>query len=326
MAARPPEDAPFVDSTAALASLYQAPLADFIPRRTALVAQLKRSGHKDVAASIAAAAKPSRAAYLVNQVFWRARATYDAVLEAGTAARAAQQARLLGDASTDLSDTLRRRDDAVRAAVSAALAVADDDGSPASDAIGAQVKASFEALAGHGLESRLSHGHLVAEVALPGMAAFAGLILPAPTAPAPARRFEVVARRPSGAAAEPIAAIPDPRLAEAERMVSQLEERRAAATERLEELQRSTVAALEVATLAEEAAAAAVAKAADARHAVERAEATRVAVEQDLARATEELGVAEAALRELIASSQGVPEPEPTGGSGARRPTRRSKR
>ncbi|MBA2353147.1 MAG: hypothetical protein H0V80_00615, partial [Acidobacteria bacterium] len=78
---RPPDDNGIIDSTAALASLYQRAFAEFIPTRTVLVRQLQRSGHKDVAARIASATKPTRAAWLVNQVFWRQRALYDAVLE-----------------------------------------------------------------------------------------------------------------------------------------------------------------------------------------------------------------------------------------------------
>ena len=129
MAARPTDDPSFVDSTAALASLYQAPFAEFIARRSALVSQLKRSGHKDVAARIAAAPKPSRAAYLVNQVYWRAQPTYDALLDTGTAARAAQQARLLGDAASDVGETLRARDLAFRVRHSGAgLVIADRAG------------------------------------------------------------------------------------------------------------------------------------------------------------------------------------------------------
>ena len=61
---------------------------------------------------------------------------------------------------------------------------------------GLYTRESFEALAAHGLESRLAHGHLVADVDLPGLAAFAGLILPATPPPTTVRRFEVVSRRP----------------------------------------------------------------------------------------------------------------------------------
>lgn len=301
MVSRPPQEQSFVDSTATLASLYQSPLAEFTARRAAVVAQLKRSGHKDVAVRIAAAGKPSRAAHLVNQVFWQARAVYDAVLDAGTAARAAQQARLLGDAAIDLNETLRDRDDAVRAAVQAALGVAAVEGQGASDAVSGQLRASFEALAAHGLEGRLAHGHFTTDVALPGMAAFAGLVLPASSdVPNPVRRFEVVARRsePAGAS-ESVAVAPDPRIAEAEASVERLRERRAGASDRVEALRRSTAAAQEVATTAEQAAADAARKAVEARHAVERAEASCRAAELALQRVEQELSGAEAQLREL---------------------------
>lgn len=301
MVSRPPDDPSFVDSTATLASLYQAPLGEFTARRAALVAQLKRSGHKEVAARIAAAVKPSRAAHLVNQVFWRARVIYDAVLDAGTAARAAQQARLLGDTATDLNETLRERDAAVRAAVETAVGAASTEGQGASDAVAGQLRASFEALAAHGLEGRLAHGHLTADVALPGLAALAGLVLPAPTdAPDPVRRFEVVARRPdlvnpSESATPP----PDPRIAETQASIERLRERRAEALERFEALRRSTAAAQEVATHAEQEAADAARTAVEARRAVERAEASCVAAEHALQRVEQELSGAEAQLHAL---------------------------
>ena len=272
MVSRPPTSQSFVDSTATLASLYQAPLGEFTARRTALVAQLKRSGHKEVAARIAAAAKPSRAAHLVNQVFWRARAIYDAVLDAGTAARAAQQARLLGDTATDLNETLRDRDEAVRAAVEAAVGAA-AEGQGASDAVAAQLRASFEALAAHGLEGRLAHGHLTADVALPGLAAFAGLVLPASTGFAGSRPT-IRGGRASSRARE-AARVGDPAAGPAHRRDRGLHRAAARAprrcVERVEDLRRSTAAAHEVVTTAEHAAADAARKAVEARQAVERA-------------------------------------------------------
>ena len=324
MASRPPDDPPFVDSTAALASLYQAPFTEFISRRSTLASQLKRSGHKDVAARIAAAAKPSRAAYLVNQVYWRAQATYDAVLDAGTAARAAQQARLLGDMATDVSETLRTRDDAVARAVAEAERVAADEGQGGSDAILAQVRASFEALAAHGREARLSHGQLTAEVELPGLAAFAGLILPASPSAAPVRRFEVVARRADAEIDAEPAAAPDPRVVEAAARLQALEERHAAAVERVEELRRTTAAAEDVATNAERAAEEATRAATDARKAADRAVASQSAAEQDLARLGEERTAAEAHLRELDGGTP--PAPTPPAGKGTRSAARRPRR
>jgi hypothetical protein len=326
MAPRPSDDPPFVDSTAALASLYQAPLAEFIARRSTLTSQLKRSGHKDVAARIATATKPSRAAYLVNQVYWRAQSIYDAVLDAGTAARAAQQARLLGDTATDVGETLRIRDDAVSRAVEQAERVAADEGQGGSEAILAQVRATFEALAAHGREARLSHGHLTADVELPGLAAFAGLVLPSSPAAPPVRRFEVVARRPDAAREPEPAAVPDPRVVEAAARLEAIEQRHAAAVERAEELRRTTAAAEEAATIAERAAEEATRTATDARKVADRAAASRVAAEQDLARLGNERAAAEVHLRDLQGETPPTPPAPPAKARRARAPTKRRAR
>ena len=321
MATPPPDEQAFVDSTAVLSSLYQAPLAEFVSRRTQLVSQLKRSGHKEVAARIASAAKPSRSAYLLNQVYWRARATYDAVLDAGTAARAAQQARLLGDQSTDLNEVIKERDLAIRAAIDQALRVAGAEGQAVSDAVATQLRASFEALAAHGLEARLAHGHLVEDVALPGLGAFAGLILPTtPPVASPQRRFEVVARRvvPEDEP-KPESPPPDPRVLETEALVERLREQQGDVAGRLDELRRGAAAAEEVAGEAERAAAEAARAAAEARQAVQRAVASQAAVEADLARVEAELAAAQARLDELR-------PPEPPSPPSRSRPTRRTRR
>ena len=227
MRERDPAEAGIVDTSAALASLYQAPLGEFVARRTSLVAQLKKSGHKDVAVRLAGATKPSRAAYLVNQVFWRCRDVYDGVLEAGSAARAAQQARLLGDGGRDLGGTLHLRDRAVDDAVAEAERIAATEGLGAGGAVATQVRASFEALAAHGREGRLPHGQLVEDVELPGLGAFAGLVLPAAPEPPPTRQFQVVRR--TEPPAPPAAPAPDPRVEAAERRLSEARAREAAA-------------------------------------------------------------------------------------------------
>lgn len=322
MARRPPVDPPFVDSTAALASLYQAPWPEFITRRAALVKQLKQSGHTDVAGRIASAAKPSRAAYLVNQVYWHARQLYDAVLEAGTTARAAQQARLLGDAATDLAETLRRRDRAIDDALARASLVAADEGAPLSDAIGTQVRASFEALAAHGLDARLAHGQFTADVELPGFAAFAGLVLPSDApASSPPRRFEVVARRAAPAPSPAASAAPDPRVVEAEARVARLAEAHAGAIERRDAVARGSASAADVASAAEAEADRARRAADDARAAAGRASAALDAAEQDLARTVAELEAARADAAALQGSGQ-PPEPSPPAGGPVRRPGR----
>lgn len=313
MARRPPVEPPaaIVDTTAALASLYQAPLAEFIARRTALVKDLRRSGHKDVAARIAASVKPSRAAFLVNQVYWTAREEYDAVLDAGTAARAAQQARLLGDDSSDLAERLAWRDQAVDAAVARADAIARADGQPMPASLRAQVRASFEALAAHGREGRLAHGHLTADVALPGLGAFAGLVMAPESAAGPVRKFAVVARRKEEPSPAPVA--PDPQIVEQEARVAQLRTREADAVARLEEVTRAVTAATEVVERARAEAEAAAKRLAEAEASCSDGEKMRAAAQADVERLTTEREKAERRLSELQA-----PRPGPRGRGGPR--------
>ncbi len=321
---RPIDEAAIVDSTAALESLYQAPLAEFVSRRSALASRLKRSGHKDVAARIAAAAKPSRAAFLVNQVHWRERAAYDAVLEAGSAARAAQQARLLGDDS-DLAVSLRARDTAVTDAVDLAGRIADGDGTPLSDATRAQVRATFEAIAAHGQEGRLPHGQLTTDVELPGLGALAGLVLPA-AVPAPVRKFEVVARRSSESTDAGNPPAPDPRRVELEARLAEARQREGDSLERLAEIGRALAASHEVLAQAQAAAEEAGRTLRAAQDAVARGERARDAAEADAARVAAER---EAAERELDGPPPDGPPPTadraPTPGRrarGSRRPRR----
>ena len=314
----PPDEPAIVDTTAALESLYQSPFADFISRRTALVSQLKRSGHKDVAARIAAAAKPSRAVHLVNQVYWQARALYDAVLDAGTAARSAQQARLLGDSDADLGDTLRRRDTAIAAAVTRADHIASQEEQPLSEAIRAQVRGSFEALAAHGVEGRVPHGQLTADVEAPGLAAFAGLVLPS-SAPAPARNFEVVARRPEPAPTAVDEPETDPKIAAAEARLAEVTTREEAAIERLSELERALGRAQAVLDDAEAAFEAAKKQLSSARQDVARGQQSRDQVSRDLDRARQEREAA-ALLVETLRSESARPAGRPAPTRAADRP------
>ncbi len=333
-----PDEPSIVDSTAALASLYQAPLSAFVARRGALVAQLRRSGHRDVADRIGGAAKPARAPFLVNQVYWRDRAAYDAVLEAGTAARVAQQARLLGDATAGLAGILEARDRAIAAAVSSAEAMAREDALSMSDALRGQVRATFEALAVHGLEGRLPHGHLTHEVELPGLAALAGLTLPHP-APDPVRRFEVVARRPVEPPVPVSPAQPDPRIVAAERDLETLVARAGEADRRVEELERALTAAEDVLSRAEAAAAEANRQAEQARQAVARGVEARDRARVAAGSAGRERDAAARRLRALRDSlpdrpsgdagrdgSKGGPPQEPAPTGGRRSPARQRPR
>ena len=97
--------------------LYQRPLDEFIPARSALASELKG----DDARRVKQLKKPTNAPWAVNQVYWHARPVFDRALKSGTALRRAQIAALEGRTAD-----VRGATDAHRQAVSAAVAKAID--------------------------------------------------------------------------------------------------------------------------------------------------------------------------------------------------------
>ncbi len=71
------------DLEAQLDALYAAPLADFVEARNALSKNLGAAGRKDDAARVKALAKPSAAAWAVNQIAFSSPRLLDALIAAG---------------------------------------------------------------------------------------------------------------------------------------------------------------------------------------------------------------------------------------------------
>jgi hypothetical protein len=118
--------------------LYRLPLAEFTPARNALAKSLGG----DVGKRVKALAKATLVPWAVNQVYWRARATYDRLLKSGERLRAAQIAALEGRTADvrDAADAHRR---AINDAVSEAERLASPSRSqPNTDAL----SRTFEAL------------------------------------------------------------------------------------------------------------------------------------------------------------------------------------
>src|SRR5437667_5506044 len=122
----------------AIDELYQAPLKEFTAKRNALLKAMRGAD----ATRVRTLAKPSVAAWAVNQVYWQARLLYDRVIKSGERLRHAQIAALEGK-SADVrgaSDAHRR---AIADAVAEAERLAGAAGSkPATDAL----MRTFEAL------------------------------------------------------------------------------------------------------------------------------------------------------------------------------------
>jgi hypothetical protein len=111
--------------------LYKLPLAEFTGARNALAKSLTG----DEAKGIRALEKPTVVPWAVNQVYWRARSTYDRLLKSGEKLRAAQIAALEGKAAD-----VRVAADAHRRAISEAVGEAErlaaaSGAKPAADAL-----------------------------------------------------------------------------------------------------------------------------------------------------------------------------------------------
>jgi hypothetical protein len=76
----------------AVARLYRAPFENFVVVRKELAAELKASGDKAGALRLAKLARPTIAAWAVNQLWWEAREVFDELLKAGERLRAGELA------------------------------------------------------------------------------------------------------------------------------------------------------------------------------------------------------------------------------------------
>jgi hypothetical protein len=81
--------------------LFKLPLGEFTFARNALVAELKKAGHLAEANAAKALAKPSVSAWVVNQLYWRHRESFDRLIEAGDRLRRAQTSQLKNDAGRE---------------------------------------------------------------------------------------------------------------------------------------------------------------------------------------------------------------------------------
>ena len=111
--------------------LYKLPLGDFTGARNALAKSLS----KDDAKHIKGLEKPTVVPWAVNQVYWRARSTYDRVMKSGEKLRAAQIAALEGrNADVRAASEAHRR--AIGEAVAEAMRLSATAGAkPGADAI-----------------------------------------------------------------------------------------------------------------------------------------------------------------------------------------------
>lgn len=127
----------------AVTTLYQAPISDFVSERKRLAAQLKTAGDKEAAARFAKLVRPPVSAWAVNQLWWRERESFEALLTAAARVKGGEReasqahrqaltllrdgaARLLLDSGNAASEGTLRRVSTTLAAVAAAGGFAPD--------------------------------------------------------------------------------------------------------------------------------------------------------------------------------------------------------
>ena len=127
--------------------LYQLPLDEFTAARNALA--------KSAGPEVKSLVKPPVAAWAVNQLYWKDRAAWDALIAAANEQRRAHKA-VLGGRSADLRGAGKAHDEAVEAALKATLALLAASGQPATDATRQAVLNTLRALPADEPPGRLS--------------------------------------------------------------------------------------------------------------------------------------------------------------------------
>ena len=130
--------------------LYQLPLEEFTAARNALA----KSAGKD-AGAIRALSKPPLAAWADNQLYWRDRRTWDALVEAAEQFRRANKAVLAGR-SADVRAAGTVHDEAVQDALKATLTILAAGGHPVTDATRQAIANTLRALPADEAPGRLT--------------------------------------------------------------------------------------------------------------------------------------------------------------------------
>jgi hypothetical protein len=157
-------------------ALFQLPPGEFTAARNALAARLKKAGHAADADAIKALQKPSISAWTVNHLFWRQRAAFDTLLEAGERFRTAQAGQLAGRA-TDIRGPLDARRQALAELSKLAAEALRHAGHPPTPDVMRRITTTLEALSTYGgLAGTPQPGRLSEDVDPPGFETLAALV------------------------------------------------------------------------------------------------------------------------------------------------------
>src|SRR3954468_8667364 len=223
-----------------VAELYGEPLNEFVPRRDALVRELRKAGDRERAAEGAKLKRPTVAAWAVNQLARRNRKDLDLLLDAGHRLRTGQVQALESGDQSQFEKARRDHERAVRKLVGDARDVLSGERGAASDQALSSIERTLR-YASLDDEHRpaLASGTLTTEVDPPGFGAFAGMSLPAQ---APSKQKREMGREKKAHVTAARAELKDAqkREREAQRRVDQAEKEVAAARDALEAAEAET--------------------------------------------------------------------------------------
>jgi hypothetical protein len=170
-----------------LDALYACPPGEFVDRRKALAQALRKAGKREEAAAVAGAAKPSPAAWAVNQLAHRHPEELASLMSLGEALRIRLRAAFTGkgDAAATAEAQAAQRE-AVARLTRQASDVLEAAGVSSSPAVLERVAATLTAISTTGRWGEDSPRRLTRELDPPGFEALAALVADLASAPGPA--------------------------------------------------------------------------------------------------------------------------------------------
>ena len=196
---------------AAVEALFRAPLNEFVAERKRLSGELKASGDKQAATKLSQLTRPSVSAWAVNQLWWRQRTAFEALLQAAAQVKAGDR------------EASKQHRDALAELRQQATTLLEEAGNAASEGTLRRIATTLSALAAAGGFAPDPPGGLVADRDPPGFETFVA------SSTSLAARGQVSSRPPAIDAA---AAAKAERAAEAERQRAEEAERERRRAER----------------------------------------------------------------------------------------------
>ena len=155
--------------------LFKLPLAEFTAVRNTLAKRLKKAGRADDAERVKALAKPPLSAWAVNQLYWRHRETFDALIAAGKQLRSAHALQLTNKPADTLGPSAARREALASLLHLADLLLREAGHSPTPETM-RRITTTLEALSSAEPKTGMPAGRLTQDVSSLGFESFAGLV------------------------------------------------------------------------------------------------------------------------------------------------------